>query len=193
VGQATCGQAAAVATPASPCRGTGVRDASPRSSGIVGRAELWHGRKGFAHAGIGGAPATAVLHRGRPRTGLSTHGSKEPCGAWRVCAGRARDARSDPGAGRGVACGGGEGSQPLAWLGVGSRNPHPPGQQPCLSSETGEGREVGERRETGERERKRAGLNGFFSKFGNDTLKSANIKVVGNFKLYNFCFSAKFI
>jgi hypothetical protein len=39
----------------------------------------------------------------------------------------------------------GEGSQPLAWLGTGSRNPWSPGRQPCLPRETGEGREVGER------------------------------------------------
>jgi hypothetical protein len=54
----------------------------------------------------------------------------------------------------------------------------------------------GGRREKGdriERERKKVGLNGFFSKFCNDTLKSANMKVVGNLKLYNFCVSPKFI
>jgi hypothetical protein len=53
----------------------------------------------------------------------------------------------------------------------------------------------GGRREKGdriERERKKVGLNGFFSKFCNDTLKSANMKVVGNFVSVQSSFDLRF-
>jgi hypothetical protein len=44
-----------------------------------------------------------------------------------------------------------------------------------------------------ERKSEGSGSNKFFSKVCKETLKSATMKVVGNLKLYDFCFGSKFI
>jgi hypothetical protein len=59
---------------------------------------------------------------------------------------------------------------------------------------TGQNRGGRERRRVKEeRKSEGPGSNGFFSKVCKETLKSANMKVVGNLKLYEFCFGSKFI
>jgi hypothetical protein len=56
-----------------------------------------------------------------------------------------------------------------------------------------QGRDREKESEGRERKSEGPGSNKFFSKVCRKTLKSANMKVVGNLKLYNFHFGSKFI
>jgi hypothetical protein len=67
------------------------------------------------------------------------------------------------------------------------------GRRPLPLNGTEQGREREKESEGRERKSEVPGLNEFFSKVCKETLKSANLKVVGNLKLYDFHFLSKFI
>jgi hypothetical protein len=93
-------------------------------------------------------------------------------------------------AGEGDSAVGLSGRCPLPWL-IG-RHRRPGGRWPLPLDWTEQGRE---REESEGRERRSEGPGSidFFSKVCKETLKSANIKVVGNLKLCDFYFGSKFI
>jgi hypothetical protein len=145
--------------------------------GKQGRGERGGGAR---HGRTEGDTAGTRSWQGRSVAGAAWLGHRESTAAWRAHVGQVWIR------GRGWRFGRGPfGALPF---GVARR---PGGRRPLPFDGTEQGRE---REESEGRERKSEGpsSNEFFSKVCKETLKSTNMKVVGNLKLYDFHFGSKF-